>query len=608
MTGSSFLPLDSGHDTGTASLEDTPIIGPRWTKLPALTLGFIGLQALWSVEMSYASPYLLSLGISKSHMAIVFVAGPLSGLIVQPLVGVLADSSTSRFGRRRPFMIGGAIMTTIATILFGFTRPVAGIFSEEGSELYNSLAIWLAVFAIYVMDFSINAVQAVDRALVVDVLPTGLQAAGNAWAATMLGAGSVAGFFVGNIDLPHLFPWLGGTQLEVLVILTSFFLLSTHAVTAWCVKEEVFTDPDPTNPEKKSFRAEFRSMWENALTLPKTIKLIFMIQFFAWIGWFPVLFYTTVYIGDIYKSGLPDSVDPESGEVDAEATRLGTKALFWSACISLFCNFALPFIISQTAKRRTIGDLFQEEDGALKRIFRKFRISLSMLWALSHALFSLCMFSTFFVTGTFGATVLITLTGVAWAVSQWAPFSLLGEAIHSESATVNYEGDEAIRLSDARSGANNNGYVLANTDGDDGEADDEDEEQRLVQSEMDGPSRTHHRGQDLSAKAGIILGLHNVCVVIPQFLVTGMSSIIFALLDPDKSAIHHGKAPNAPAPAPPSNGTASIPDVNKLFARAEGLTDGASGGTIGLIFKISGVFTTVAFVLALRLARDLRRR
>lgn len=46
----------------------------------------------------------------------------------------------------------------------------------------------------------------------------------------------------GNIDLPHLFPWLGGTQLEVLVIFTSFFLLFTHGITAWCVKEVPFVD------------------------------------------------------------------------------------------------------------------------------------------------------------------------------------------------------------------------------------------------------------------------------------------------------------------------------------------------------------------------------
>ena len=56
MTGSSFIPLDSGHDTGKASLEETQILGPKWIKLPALTVGFIGLQALWSVEMSYGVP------------------------------------------------------------------------------------------------------------------------------------------------------------------------------------------------------------------------------------------------------------------------------------------------------------------------------------------------------------------------------------------------------------------------------------------------------------------------------------------------------------------------------------------------------------------------
>lgn len=55
-----------------------------------------------------------------------------------PIAGVLADNSKSRFGRRRPYMIGGAIITAVATILFGFTRPVAGIFSEEGSGLVST--------------------------------------------------------------------------------------------------------------------------------------------------------------------------------------------------------------------------------------------------------------------------------------------------------------------------------------------------------------------------------------------------------------------------------------------------------------------------------------
>jgi len=434
----------------------------------------------------------------------------------------------------------------------------------------------------------------------VDVLPTGLQPAGNAWAATMLGAGGVSGFFVGNVDLPRLFPWLGGTQLEILVTFNTFFLLFTHGITAWCVKEEPFVNRDLTALEKKSFWTGLRSLWDTAFTLPKTINSIFIIQFFSALGWFPMMFYTTVYVGDIYKSGLPDSVDPTSEEVDAEATRLGTRALFWAACITLFSNLALPLLASQTPRRRMIGDLLQEEGGALKRLVRKFQISLPMLWAIGQGLFALCMFGTFFISSAFGAAVLIALTGISSAVGQWAPFTLLGEAIHLDSTTGGYAGDESIQL-DTRPEVNN-GYILANTEGDDREIDDEDEEQRLIHSEMDGDSQVQHSVNNLSAKAGIVLGLHNICIVIPQFLVTGMSSVIFALFDSNKSAIHRGKDP-----ASTTNGTVSGVDANTLFARAE-VSDGASGGSIGLLFRISGIFATVAFILTLRLARDLKRR
>jgi solute carrier family 45 protein 1/2/4 len=132
------------------------------------------------------------------------------------------------------------------------------------------LTIWLAVLAIYVIDFSINAgtldnvnllwlmfgiVQAVDRALLVDILPTPLQPAGNSWAAKMLGIGSVIGFFMyvhlvtplpqffdgasrGNIDLPKMFPIFGSMEIEVLSVVSTFFVLVTHSITAWCVKEK----------------------------------------------------------------------------------------------------------------------------------------------------------------------------------------------------------------------------------------------------------------------------------------------------------------------------------------------------------------------------------
>ena len=109
MTASDFslttVPED-GPDQHHRNFKGVPrILGPKWAQLPVITIGMLGVSILWSVEKSYglcrvnmlknfffahgmsASPYLFSLGLSKSSMAGVFVAGPLSGLIVQPLIG-----------------------------------------------------------------------------------------------------------------------------------------------------------------------------------------------------------------------------------------------------------------------------------------------------------------------------------------------------------------------------------------------------------------------------------------------------------------------------------------------------------------------------------------
>ena len=115
MTGFSAVPLP--HEEGDNAHQQfkgvSRILGPRWAHLPTLTIGLLGVQIFWSVEMSYgvcpfsqfnhsaavcepsfslgiASPYLLSLGLTKSKVASVFIAGPLSGLIMQPLIGTFA--------------------------------------------------------------------------------------------------------------------------------------------------------------------------------------------------------------------------------------------------------------------------------------------------------------------------------------------------------------------------------------------------------------------------------------------------------------------------------------------------------------------------------------
>jgi solute carrier family 45, member 1/2/4 len=128
MTGFS-LPI-AEHSTSLKRFRGSPrILGPSWSQFPTLTIGLLGVQIFWTVEMGYASPYLLSLGLSKSSMAIVFLAGPLSGLVMQPLIGVLADNSTSRFGRRRPYMLLGTVICMFGMLLLGYTRAIAAVFT-----------------------------------------------------------------------------------------------------------------------------------------------------------------------------------------------------------------------------------------------------------------------------------------------------------------------------------------------------------------------------------------------------------------------------------------------------------------------------------------------
>ena len=77
------------------------------------------------------TPYLLQLGLTKSRTSLVWIAGPLSGLIMQPVVGVLADNSRSKWGRRRPFMIGGSLVVGLCLIVLGWTKEIVGSFITD---------------------------------------------------------------------------------------------------------------------------------------------------------------------------------------------------------------------------------------------------------------------------------------------------------------------------------------------------------------------------------------------------------------------------------------------------------------------------------------------
>jgi solute carrier family 45 protein 1/2/4 len=119
------------------------------------------LQIAWSVELSNGSPYLLSLGMNKSLLAIVWIAGPLSGTLVQPYVGIRSDNCRISWGKRKPFMLAGTAATILSLLALAWTREIVGgicgVFGADPQSYgVRTAAICFAVLFVYILDFSIN--------------------------------------------------------------------------------------------------------------------------------------------------------------------------------------------------------------------------------------------------------------------------------------------------------------------------------------------------------------------------------------------------------------------------------------------------------------------
>jgi solute carrier family 45 protein 1/2/4 len=127
-----------------------------------LTLSIGGLQIAWATELSNGSPFLLSLGLSKALLSFVWIAGPLTGVLVQPYVGMLSDRSRMSWGKRRPFMIAGSTGTILSLLALAWSRELVGGFlslfgADPASQGIRTTTIIFAVAWVYILDFSINA-------------------------------------------------------------------------------------------------------------------------------------------------------------------------------------------------------------------------------------------------------------------------------------------------------------------------------------------------------------------------------------------------------------------------------------------------------------------
>lgn len=333
-------------------------------------------------------------------------------------------------------------------------------------------AIIVAVASFYFLDFTLNAVQAICRALILDVPPLWQQDIANAWSARMSNTAMVIGYFVGFVDLVKYLPWLGDSQVKVFCMVSIVVFVITLAITCFTTKEKVVEKKEDTDLNQPWY-STFYYIWRAFRFLPRPIQSLCNTQFFAWMGWFPFLFYSTQWVSDIYFATHPPAT-PDTPLDWAQGTRAGSFALLCYSVVSVIAGLIIPAIATRFSH---------------VKIF-----SLLNIYTLSHITVGVALMTSLFVKTVTAATVVLAIMGIPWAIVLWIPFSLVGEF-------VSYEDEKRQQLIASAPSSSTH---------------EEEEEEGLVQDEFD---------------AGMILGVHNMYIVFPQFAVAIVSSFIFAAAD-----------------------------------------------------------------------------
>jgi len=446
----------------------------------------------------------------------VWIAGPLSGLVVQPIVGVLSDQFRSKWGRRRPFIFVCSCIVSCGLVTLGFTKEIVSLFVSDPDTL-RILTIVLAVIALYATDFAINAVMSCSRSLVVDTLPIQKQQAGAAWQSRMASVGHIMGYGAGAIDLVKIFgPTLGDTQFKKLTLVASAGILFSSCVTCWAVTERILlVKLTQKGADGRRFKV-FRQIWSTLLTLPPRMQAICWAVFWSWIGWFPFLIYSSTWVGETYFRYDAPTDTKDSKDALGDMGRVGSAALTVYSIVTFTGAWVLPLFVRNPDDEGGDATSYLPESIArfLER-FEKVKPDLLTVWIIGHLMFAGAMSLAPWAASFRFATLLVAICGIPWTIAMWAPTAFLGVEVNRlTGATTGESGGASYRRLSA-----GNSVEMAAMSADRGGPADNGTDEACSSGEL----------------SGVYFGILNIYTTLPQFVGTFISTIVFAVFEPGKS-------------------------------------------------------------------------
>ena len=301
-----------------------------------MSFGFLGIQFGWGLQLANMSPIYKYLHAEESQLPYLWLAGPITGLIIQPIIGSMSDRTWNRLGRRRPYFLVGAILASAAL----FFMP-------------NSPTLWVAAGLLWILDASINITMEPFRAFVADNLPEEQRTLGFVMQSFFIGIGQT----LANA-LPLLFTTMGvvgvmatGIPLSVdysFKIGAAVFLIAV----LWTVVSSKEYPPESMEAfermkrERKGVLAGFAEIFSSVREMPPTMKQLAVVQFFTWFA-LPCMWQFFGIAVARHVFGAPDERSP----LFAQGAEWGGLCFAVYNVVCFVIAFLLPSLAAKTSRK-----------------------------------------------------------------------------------------------------------------------------------------------------------------------------------------------------------------------------------------------------------------
>jgi maltose/moltooligosaccharide transporter len=385
--------------TSTVIERDRPTLLPKpglsiW-QIFTMSFGFFGIQFGFALQNGNTSRILRSFGADVEQLPLFWIVAPLVGMIVQPIIGHYSDKTWNRLGRRKPYFLTGAILSSLALVFLPNSGNLAGIIP----------ALWIGAGMVMVMDASFNIAMEPFRALVADNLPDRQRTLGFSIQTFLIGCGAVIGSYLPEVLSNLGFSMAAGNDGVADNIKYSFYIgavvfILAILVTVFYSKEYPPDEYDKYHGKPERPHGGLSEIFTDFARMPKTMKQLGLVQFFSWFALFSMWVFTTDAVAT-HVYGLAG--DYTKTIAYNEAGNKVSSAFGVYNFVAMIYALFLPFIA--------------------KQIGRKFTHALSLVAG------GLGLISIYFISDPAMLKFSMVGVGLAWASILAMPYVILSSSI-----------------------------------------------------------------------------------------------------------------------------------------------------------------------------------